>query len=108
MNLSSTSRYLSGKTLPGKEVPVSAVYWKGNKRVVVFKDGSTETTTKTKLKNAFIKVLSVGQKQAMAQTLTRHKDGTASVVIGGNEKGLRKTYVSEQGAKRALDRYYGR
>lgn len=108
MKASSTERYLKGKRLPGLDSKVSKIFARGPERIVVLADRTRITYDKSGLKKQMQVVMSESQKVAMSRTLRRQPDGTVRMTIGGAQKGVRKTYVSEAAARSALTRRYGK
>jgi len=77
-----------------------------NKRVVTFTDGSKLTTNRVALRAAIDVELDRQIGPKMMDTLVKHRDGTATVRIGGEVMGENKDYASVAGAKVALQKHY--
>jgi hypothetical protein len=105
---SRSTEFLSGKKIAGHEAPVSGVYKQAQKRVIVFRDGSTHEMDLKQLKKTFDATLQKHQRAEMEQTKIRKPDGQTSIKIGGKEKGERKNYKTESAANAALTRAYGK
>lgn len=84
------------------------IFARGNERIVVLADASRLTLTKPELKRQMIAVMASTQRAAMSRTIRRQPDGTVRMTIGGAQRGVRKSYVSEAAAKQALIRRYGK
>jgi len=108
MSMSNMTNYLKGRTLSGTERVVSEVRKKGDRRIVIFSDGTKQTLKKQEATLLFNRTLATNQKQEMAKTMSKNKDGTVSLQIGGKVKGVKKTYKNERGAKIALGKLYGK
>lgn len=109
MKDSSTSRFLVGKKLPVPNAPdslVKEVKIRGKDRLILFENREKIILSRTKLKNAFYKAMSVEQYNAALGSIKRLPDGKASIQIGGLEQGERRQYVTPARAAKAAENYY--
>jgi hypothetical protein len=106
MQDSDTIRFLKGKKVAGLPAPVAQVLKWGEKRVVVDAEGHRQTVTQERLKTMFNQAMAQYQYLDLRKTVHTRPDGTASVILGGREKGERKVYVSREAALQALNRRY--
>jgi hypothetical protein len=107
MHQSGTTRFLAGKILPLENPsPVRKVIANGTERIVVHEDSSLSYLTKRRLKRILTQVMAQHQFEEMSKTMVRHKDGSASITLGGHEKGDTKKYSSPAAAMRALRKHY--
>lgn len=110
MPQSSTTRFLSGKRLPGYSQKVTTVNKSqdGRSRIVHFENGTSIRVPKQKLVKAFNDLLTQQQRARAIQSIRVKPGGKASVTIGGAIRGERKIYGSVGAAKAAVTRAYGK
>lgn len=105
---SGLQRYLKNKNLSFCEGRVRQILkWGDQKRIILDDKGNRVIVSKRKLLAAFNEVLKKDQKNSMAKTIVQTSDLTATMMLGGTQRGKRKSYKSVAHAKRALTRRYG-
>lgn len=77
-----------------------------NKRVIKFTDGTSTVANRVALRAAIDVELDRRLLPKMESTLVKHRDGTASVKIGGPVQGEVHDYKTVGGAKVALRNHY--
>lgn len=77
-----------------------------SKRIVHFTDGTRVATNKVAIRAAIDVELDRRIRPKMEDTLVKHRDGTASVKIGGEVEGEVRDYKSVRGAEAAIQRRY--
>ena len=107
MELSSTTRFLRGKKVPGLPGPVATVLKREDgSRILVDARGNRLTLNPHRLKLAFNRVLAQHQ-LAEALTTVRKMDGhRATIMLGGKVNGERLTFSSPQAAIAAAKSHY--
>ncbi len=101
------TKVLNGTKFGGRTIrTVQKVQGKPGTRNLLFNDGSTQVVQKRTVASLADVTTDLEYRKLAQETLIRHKDGTASIKLGGPKEGTRKFYVNEAGAKRAMKRYY--
>jgi len=105
MKESGLNRLLAGKEYKGKKIKEIFIKSK-SRRLVKFTDGTQMVSNKKNIE-AFKEVeLDLKYRKIAERNIVKHRDGSVSTVLGGEEYGLTKTYKSLDGAERAIKRYY--
>ncbi len=101
------TKVLNGTKFGGKTIrTVQKVLGKPGSRNLIFNDGTTQAVQKRTVASLADVTTDLEYRKLAQETLIRHKDGTASIKLGGPKEGTRKFYVNEAGANRAMKRYY--
>jgi hypothetical protein len=108
MSISNLQRYLEARQLHGAptSAPVKQITKRGGWRTVHFEDGTKQTYSKRQLVNRFNVTLQRDQAKMAVKSVRQMKDGTATAMIGGKQRGERRKYSSPQSALRAIRRAY--